>query len=114
MASVHIWLELLSYVKAAVEAVTLGQDLREQYNKHRIERDTMAEAARVSRVFSTYSEAEVQAILDRFKACQDRFVAEGHGAARRQCMCNVFRDVVEGNGGQLPRIGDWKRLYEQL
>jgi len=99
MASVHIWLELLSYVKALFEAITLGADIREQYKKHRKERDTLVEANRVSDVFLTFSDQEVQAILERLKACQARFTKEGDGAARRRCFCQVFKDVVDGNGG---------------
>ncbi len=114
MASFHVWLEVLSYVKALFEAITLGADVREQYEKHRSERDTIAEAERASQVFSTFSEQEVQAILDRLKACMDRFAKEGSGAARQRCLCNVFKDVIEGNGGTLPRIDDWENIYRQL
>ena len=114
MASFHIWLEVLSYVKALFEAITLGADVRQQYEKHRNERDTIAEAERVSQAFSTYSEQEVQAILDRLKACRDRFIEEGSGPARQRCLCNVFKDVIEGNGGTLPHIDDWENIYGQL
>jgi hypothetical protein len=114
MASFHIWLEVLSYAKALFEAITLGADVREQYQKHRNERDTIAEAQRVSETFSTYSEQEVQAILDRLKACQDRFIKEGDGAARTRCYCQVFKDVIDGNGGKLPRIDAWENIYRQM
>jgi hypothetical protein len=114
MASFHVWLEVLSYVKALFEAITLGADVREQYQRHRNERDTIAEAERVSQAFSTFSEDEVQAILDRLKACQDRFIKEGSGPARKRCLCNVFKDVIEGNGGRLPRIDDWENMHKQL
>jgi hypothetical protein len=114
MASFHVWLEVLSYIKALFEAITLGADVREQYQKHRNERDTIDEAQRVSQSFSTFSEDEVQAILDRLKACQDRFIKEGSGPARKRCLCNVFRDVIEGNGGRLPRIDDWENMHRQL
>jgi hypothetical protein len=114
MASFHVWLEVLSYVKALFEAITLGADVRKQYQKHHAEKDTIAEAQRVSQVFSTYSEQEVEAILARLKACMDRFVQEGSGAARKRCLCNVFRDVIEGNGGRLPHIDDWENIYRQL
>ena len=114
MASFHVWLEVLSYIKALFEGITLGADVREQYLKHKTERDTITEAERVSQVFSTYSEEEVQAILDRLKACRDRFVKEGSGAARKRCLCNVFKDVMEGNGGRLPRIDDWVNIHRQL
>ena len=115
MASFHVWLEVLSYTKALFEGVTLGADVRKAYERHRQEKDTIAEAERVSEVFSsTYSEEEVQAILDRLKGCRDRFVKEGSGAARQKCLCNVFKDVVEGNGGKLPHIDDWQRFYQEL
>ena len=114
MASFHIWLEVLSYVKALFEAITLGADIREQFQRHRNERDTLEEADRVSRVFSTFSEQEVQSILDRLKACQDRFISEGDGAARKRCFCQVFKDVIDGNGGTLPRIDDWENTYQQM
>jgi hypothetical protein len=114
MASFHTWLEVLSYIKALFEAITLGADIQQQYEKHRTERDTIAEAERVSLAFSTYSEKEVQAILDRLKACRDRFITEGSGAGRRKCLCSVFKDVIDGNGGKLPHIDDWENIYGQL
>ena len=113
-ASFQTWLEVLSYTKALFEAITFGADVPEQYRKHRNERETILEAERVSLVISTYSEAEVQAILNRIKACQDRFISEGSGPARKRCLCNVFKDVMEGNGGRLPRIDDWENIYGQL
>ena len=114
MAPFPVWLEVLSYIKALFDAITLGADVREQYQKHRNERDTIAEAQRVSQTFSTFSDEEVQAILVRLKACRDRFIKEGSGAARKQCLCNVFEDVIQGNGGKLPRIDDWQDIYRQL
>ena len=114
MASFQTWLEVLSWTKALFDAITLGADIRKAYNRHRNERDTMAEADRVSRTFSTYSEEEVQAILDRLQACRDRFIQEGSGPARKRCLCNVFNDVMAGNGGRLPLIDDWERFYHEL
>ena len=114
MASFQIWLEVLSYVKALFDAITLGADVREEYRKHRADRDTISEAHRVSEVFSTYSDQEVESILNRLKACRDRFITEGSGPARRQCLCSVFKDIIEGNGGRLPRIDDWERIYREL
>ncbi len=63
MASFHTWLEVLSYAKALFEAITLGSDVQKQYEKHRDEKDTIAEAQRVSGVFSAYSNQEVRAIF---------------------------------------------------
>jgi hypothetical protein len=114
MASFHVWLEVLSWTKALFEATTLGADLRKAYEKHRKEKSTIEEARRCSRVFSTYSEEELQAVLKRLEGCRDRFVSEGSGTARRQCQCSVFKDVIDGNGGDLPEIDDWRRIFRQL
>jgi hypothetical protein len=55
MASFHVWLEVLSYIKALFEGITLGADVGKAYQRHREEKDTIAEAQRVSQVFaSTY------------------------------------------------------------
>lgn len=114
MASYNTWLEVLSWVKAIFDAATLSADVREAYQKHRDERDTQAEARRVSEAFSTYSEEELEAVSKRLKACKDRFIAEGSGAQRTRCLCSVFEDLIEGNGGVLPRIDDWERIYRQV
>jgi hypothetical protein len=44
MASFHLWLEVLSYIKALFEGITLGADVRKAYERHRQEKDTIAEA----------------------------------------------------------------------
>ena len=114
MASFHVWLEVLSWIKALVDATTLGADLQKAYERHRQESDTIAEARRVSVVFSTYSEEEVQALADRLKGCRDRFIAQGGGAERAKCICSVLNEAMAGNGGRLPHIDDWERFYREL
>jgi hypothetical protein len=114
MASFQAWLEVLSWIKALFEATTLGVDLQRAYQQHHEERATIDEAQRVSVAFSTFSEDEVEAILKRLKACRDRFITEGSGQARRQCLCSVFKDVIDGNGGTLPHIDDWENIFRQL
>ncbi len=114
MASFQVWLEVLSWIKALFEATTLCVDLQRAYQQHRAEKATIAEAERVSRVFSTFSEGEVDAILKRLQSCRDRFITEGSGAARRKCLCSVFQDVIDGNGGTLPHIDDWESIVRQL
>lgn len=114
MASFHVWLEVLSWTKALFEATTLGVDLRNAYEQHRQEKDTISEAKRVSETVSTYSEEEVEALLNRLKQCRDRFIQEGSGPSRAKCLCSVFADAMAGNGGQLPDIDDWQKFYRQL
>lgn len=114
MASFALWLEVLSWTKALFEAVTLGADVREQVRKHRQEKDTIAEAQRASVAFSTYSDAEVEAILNRLKHCEADFIATTDGAARHRCLCHVFAQIIAGNGGTLPIIDDWQNIFRTL
>lgn len=114
MASYDAWLEVFSWIKAISDAATFSADILKAYEKHREERATRGEARRASQALSTYSEAEVEAITKRLKACRDRFIAEGSGAQRARCLCSVFDDLMEGNGGVLPPFDDWERIYRQV
>lgn len=67
-----------------------------------------------ARSFQRIRIKRLESILNRLKACRDRFITEGSGPARRQCLCSVFKDIIEGNGGRLPRIDDWERIYREL
>ena len=65
-------------------------------------------------MFSTYSEAEVESIAKRLNECRTRFAAEGDGKKRAECFCSVFRDVADGNGGEIPLVDDWQNMFQQL
>lgn len=114
MPSPELWLEILSLTKALFDAIKSGADVIESYRKHKQERDTIQESRRVSAVFSTYSEAELKAILSRLEQCRDRFIKQGGGQDRARCVCSVLNEVKKGNGGQLPLIDDWANIYHQL
>lgn len=115
MADSGTWLSILALVKAIFDAVKSGTDLATAYESHRNEEDTIYESNRVSLAFaSTYSDAEVDALLKRLEACRDRFIAEGSGPQRARCLCSVLQDIKDGNGGQIPVIDDWANIYAQL
>lgn len=114
MASPELWLEVLSLTKALFDAVKSGADVIDSYRKHRQERETIKESQRVSVAFSTYSEAELKAVLSRLEQCRDRFIRQGGGTDRARCICSVLDEVKTGNGGRLPFIDDWESIYRQL
>jgi hypothetical protein len=114
MASPQLWLEVLAWVKTLFEATKATIDLRATYEKYQRDEETLQEAQRVSVKFSTYSDAEVDSLLRRLKGCRDRFVLQGGGAERAQCICSVLHEAMEGNGGTLPIIDDWQNIYRQL
>src|SRR5579862_8198408 len=114
MASPSAWLDVLSWIKALFDVSTLSADVWLAYEKHHSEPDTRREAQRVSVTFSTYSEREIEAMIQRLENCRDRFIAEGSGKGRNECFCSVLEDFKAGNGGVLPPIDDWKRMYEQM
>ena len=76
--------------------------------------DTIAESKRASARYSTYSDREVQEIVKKIEACRDRFITQGSGTDRARCLCSIFEEIKAGNGGSLPRIDDWERMYNQL
>jgi hypothetical protein len=114
MATPEVWLEVLAGTKALFEATKASVDVFAVYRKYREDRDTVREAQRVSVAFSSYSEAEVRALANRLEGCRSRFIAQGGGAERANCVCSVLQKVIEGNGGILPLIDDWRNIYDQL
>lgn len=114
MALAESWLELLATTKAVFEATKAGIDLVSIIRKYRKDPETQAESQRVSSAFSTYTDEEIQSLTERMKACYHRFVQEGDGAKRTRCICNVFKDASDGNGGDLPHIDDWPKMFKKL
>jgi hypothetical protein len=114
MASSGTWLEVLAWVKTLFEATKATIDLRQIYEHYRRDRDTIRESERVSVHFSSFSEDEVRALVDRLQGCRDRFIAQGGGAERAKCICSVLNEAKIGNGGDLPLIDDWENIYQKL
>jgi hypothetical protein len=114
MANPLLWLEALAGLKALYDLVQGGVDYVASLQRHRQEPDTIAEARRVSRVFSTYSDDEVEEIVRRINACRARFIEQGSGADRARCFCSILNEFRDGNGGTLPAIDDFQRMYGQL
>ncbi|SRR6266566_974192 len=114
MASPENWLELLATAKALFE--TAGSAIRflSALRHYLKDPETVAESHRVSEVFSTYSEAEIRTAIRRLNECREHFIREGSGRQRIRCFCSVFDDFKIGNGGRLPQINDWQRMYHQL
>jgi len=114
MASPELWLEVISWVKTLFEATKAAIDLRTTYENHRRDHATIEESKRVAAAFTTYTEEEVQSLLRRLEGCRKRFISEGGGKERAQCICSVLREAAIGNGGTLPDIDDWQSIFDQL
>jgi hypothetical protein len=114
MASPDKWLEALSTAKAVFESIKSGIDFLSALRKYRSDPATIQESRRISVAFSTFSDEEVDSITQRLEECRKRFAAEGSGKQRSKCFCNVFADVKDGNGGDIPVIDDWQDMYRQL
>src|SRR4029077_10137736 len=109
------WLDILAWVKTLFELTKSSVDLigiEETFRKKRVDPETIREAQRLSTQFQTFSEAEVQSLLRRIEGCRDRFISQGGGADRAQCICSVLNEAREGNGGKLPLIDDWRNIYD--
>jgi restriction system protein len=101
-------------ISAMVDIIQLGKESFQEYLSRRQKDPTLAAKEQaLAKAFSTYSHPEVEAILERIESCRRRFIGEGSGAARRNCLCSVLGDVRDGNGGTIPDP-EWERNYDQL
>lgn len=114
MANPLLWLEALAGLKALYDLVQEGVDYATSLQRHRREPDTVAESHRVSATFSTYSDRELEELIRKIEGCRDRFISQGSGADRARCLCSIFKEIKDGNGGSLPKIDDWGRMYDKL
>lgn len=114
MAEPFLWLEALAGLKALFDLFKGAPDYYERLRAHMRESDTIRESKRVAETFSTYSDDEVRSVLKRIEGCRSRFIAQGGGSERAQCLCSIFNELRSGNGGMLPVIDDWARMYSHL
>lgn len=114
MATALNWVEALAGLKALYDLVKSGADYTKSLIAHRNEPDTIQEARRVSVAFSTYSDREIEELVKKIEGCRDRFISQGSGKDRARCMCSIFEEIKDGNGGTLPHIDAWRDMYDQL
>ena len=114
MATPFTWLEALAGLKALYDLAKGAADYTLSYQQHQQEPDTIRESRRASETFSTYSEREVQEIIRKIEGCRDRFISQGSGQDRARCFCSILNEIKDGNGGRLPHIDDWQRMYDEL
>jgi len=114
MASPFIWLEALAGIKALYDLAKGAADYTLSFQRHRQESDTIKEAERISSAFSTYSDREVEELIRKIEGCRDRFISQGSGRDRARCLCSILNEIKDGNGGRLPLIDDWQRMYAEL
>jgi hypothetical protein len=108
------WASIAAIVSAMCDVIATGRDTFETFlEQRRNSPDAMQRAAVLQSALSTYSDEEVEAIRDRLQSCRDRFIREGSGGQRKQCLCSVLQDVKDGNGGSIP-FDDWNDTYDTL
>lgn len=108
------WVAIAAIVSAMCDVINTGRDIFLEFYERRITApDAMERAATLQQALSTYTDDEIKAINKRLQACRDRFVREGSGPHRRDCLCSVLQDVKDGNGGTIP-LPDWEQSYRTL
>jgi hypothetical protein len=114
MADAFLWLEALAGLKALYDLSEGAVDFAASLNRHREEKETQLAAQYASADYSTYSNAEIEAILKRIEGCRLRFITQGGGEDRKNCLCSIFKEIVAGNGGTMPRVDDWDNMFRRL
>lgn len=114
MASPDTWLQLIAYSKAISDSLSGAANIYELYRKYVADPATQIEAKEASDTYLTFTKKEIESLTKRLEFCIDQFVKGGNGQQRVNCMCTVLQDAALGNGGDLPDIGNWLKLYEQL
>jgi hypothetical protein len=112
MASRSTWVEVLGGLKMLYDLVKFGPDHTPSHLTYLGNPETYAEACRVSEIFSTYL-IQMEALLKNIEVCRDRLI-QGKEKDRARCLCNIFNQIKAENGGTLPLIDDWQRMYDDL
>ena len=109
MASLEIASQIAGIFSAIATAAQLGISYHAALEK--VDRKEIEQQAKL--LASTYSDDELRSIHERIQSCRDRFIHEGDGGKRVQCMCSVLEDAIIGNGGTAP-IPEWAKMFRQL
>lgn len=113
MIGLAAWASVAAIVSAMADVVTVGRETFDYFLRQRLDDpDLPRKAAVLAATYSTYSDREIEAIRKRVENCRDRFIEEGSGEARKNCLCSVLRVVKDGNGGYIP-VEEWQRAYNQ-
>jgi len=108
------WAALAANISAMIDVYRIGKETFETYFDRRLNSKSNADKAKaLEQSFGTYSDSEIDAIEARIQSCRDRFITEGSGEARKNCLCSVLQDVMMGNGGTIPD-SEWSNVYDAL
>jgi hypothetical protein len=114
MAGPLLWLEALAGFKALYDLVSGVPDYYASFKRHREESDTIEAARLASERYSTFSDKELRILIRKIEGCRDRFILQGSGKDRAQCLCSILNEIKDGNGGELPNVDAWHVMYAQL
>jgi hypothetical protein len=104
MGTPEQWLEVLAMVKGLFKAITAGADLVTTIEKYRHDSETVEESRRVSASYSTYTEAEVDAIVARLNGCVQRFIKQGGGADGPDAFAACCEKQKWGTAARSPEL----------
>jgi hypothetical protein len=105
---------LAAIVSAMVDVYKVGRGTFTSFlDSRKRAPDYISKGEILKKALSTFSDRELDAIKERIEGCRDRFIEEGSGARRKNCLCSVLNDVRDGNGGSIP-VPEWDEMYDQL
>lgn len=114
MSNFLLWLEAIAGMKALFDLAEGVPDYYQSYRRYREERATIEAARRANETYSTYSDKELEELIKKINGCRDRFTQQGSGRDRARCLCSILNEIKDGNGGSLPDVDAWRKMYDQL
>jgi hypothetical protein len=114
MLTLEQYAALAAIISAMTDVYTVGRDSFTSFlDRRKRASDYLSRGELLKHALSTFSDRELDAIKERIEGCRDRFINEGSGVRRKNCLCSVLNDVRDGNGGSIP-IPEWDDIYNQL
>jgi hypothetical protein len=101
-----LWLEALAGLKALYDSSNGALTMPYPCGSTKRSPTRLPSRSGLAVTFSTYSDPEVQVIIRKINGCRDRFIKQGGGTDRARCLCSIFQEIKDGNGGDLPRLDD--------
>lgn len=111
---IAVWIKTIALVRTLCESRKSLVPVFKILKRHMKDDEIRQEAKKAAEVYSTFSYEELKEISRRLDDCKNRFMLGLNGKERSRCICKVLNDVMRANGGRLPQVDEWQKMYDEL